>query len=143
MTLARLTLSSGRTVALSELRLSSTYGGMLEGYPFQRLNDLKLKNLLVTAEKTFPGSPVHLVTPPREYPDSSAGAFGPVELLPAVTCIGSFTSKSIEPANNPLLHRSTLTIVWLQATPTVPGSDGAEPALITVPWESLAKDFEL
>ncbi len=143
MALARLALSSGRTVALCEPRLSSTYGGMLEGYPFQRLNDLKLKHLLLTAEKTFPGRPVHLVTPPREYPDLAAGAFGPVELLPAVTCVGSFTSEPIDPANNPVLHRSALTVVWLQATLTVPGGDDAEPTLTAVPWEALAMDFEL
>src|SRR5690606_9012684 len=60
MSLARVVLTSGREVNLSELRLSSTYGGLLEGYPCKPLNDLWIKGLLRSAAQAFPGAPVHL-----------------------------------------------------------------------------------
>lgn len=46
MPLSSLALSSGRSIELSELRLSSTYGGMLEGYPCKPINDMKTRSLL-------------------------------------------------------------------------------------------------
>ncbi|GHH95252.1 hypothetical protein [Streptomyces capillispiralis] len=143
MALARVVLASGRSVDLAELRMSSTYGGMLEGYPCKPLNDLRIKGLLHTAERDFPGAPVHLIPPPREYPDQYAGAFGPVEVLPAVTCVGSFRSGALDPAHDRALYRSRLTVVWFQPTPRVPSDCDAEPALREVSWEHLATDEEL
>lgn len=70
------------------------------------MNDLKLDGLIRSAEKLFPAYPVHLVTPVRDYPDHPAGAFGPAELLPAVTCIGSCTSQPIDMECDPVLYRS-------------------------------------
>ncbi|WP_345457769.1 suppressor of fused domain protein [Actinoallomurus oryzae] len=46
MPLSSLALSSGRSIELSEPRLSSTYGGMLEGYPCKPVNDMKTRSLL-------------------------------------------------------------------------------------------------
>ncbi|WP_326581587.1 hypothetical protein OIE69_40410 [Actinacidiphila glaucinigra] len=40
MSLSHVLLSSGRSIELTELRMSSTYGGMLEGYPCKRINDI-------------------------------------------------------------------------------------------------------
>ena len=54
---------------------------MLEGYPCERINDLKVSWLQRQAEHAFPSMPVHLVPPSRECPDETAGAFGPVEVL--------------------------------------------------------------
>lgn len=84
MSLSRITLTSGRSIELTELRMSSAYGGMLEGYPCRPINDMKVNSLQREAERAFPSTPVHLVPPSREYPDRTAGAFGPVEVLPAV-----------------------------------------------------------
>src|SRR5690606_39584224 len=91
----------------------------------------------------FPGAPVHLVTPPREYPDQYAGAFGPVEVLPAVTCVGSFSSAALDPAHDRVLHRSRLTVVWFQPTSLLPSGCDADPRLRQLPWERLAEDDEL
>ncbi len=143
MSLAHVLLDSGRSVALSELRMSSTYGGLLEGYPCKPLNDRKIDWLLRSAERAFPGAPVHLVPPPREYPDQYAGAFGPVEVLPAVTCVGSFRSEALDPARDRSLYRSRLTVVWFQPSPHVPSGCDAEPSLRDLPWERLAEDEEL
>ncbi|MGC0376314.1 hypothetical protein RKD28_003830 [Streptomyces sp. SAI-229] len=139
MSLTRVLLHSGRPVDLSELRMSSTYGGMLEGYPCKPLNDRKIDRLLRSAERDFPGAPVHLIPPPREYPDQYAGAFGPVEVLPAVTCVGSFRSEALDPAYD----RSRLTVVWFQPSPRIPSGCDAEPSLRDLPWERLAEDEEL
>ncbi|MBD0423486.1 hypothetical protein H0H10_30760 [Streptomyces sp. TRM S81-3] len=143
MSLTRIVLASGRSVDLAELRLTSTYGGLLEGYPCKPVNDLRIKALLGTAERAFPNTPVHLVPPPREYPDQYAGAFGRVEVLPSVACVGLFSSTALDPANDPVLYRSGLTVVWFQPTPYVPSACAAEPALRDVDWPALARDFEL
>ncbi|WP_367322063.1 hypothetical protein [Streptomyces sp. HUAS ZL42] len=143
MSLTRVVLTSGRPIELSELRLSSTYGGMLEGYPCRPVNDMQIKYLLGTAERAFPATPVHLVPPPREHPDQYAGAFGPVEVLPAVACVGAFRSTAIDPAHDPVLYRSALAIIWFQPTPQIPAGCDAEAALREIAWEELARDYEL
>ncbi|MEU6799155.1 hypothetical protein ABZ907_46335 [Nonomuraea wenchangensis] len=143
MSLSRITLSSGRSIELSELRMSSTYGGLLEGYPCKRFNDFKIGGLLRTAESTFPATPVFLVPPPVAYPDLPPGGFGPVEELPAVACVGAFRSTVIAPEHDPVLYRSALTIVWFQPTTVVPSHDSADPGLRDIPWEELAREYEL
>ncbi|WP_461082900.1 hypothetical protein [Streptomyces deserti] len=143
MSLSRVVLASGRSIDLCDLRLTSTYGGMLEGYPCKPLNDMKINSLLRTAERAFPAGPVHLVPPAREYPDQYAGAFGPVEVLPAVACVGTFHSTALDPAHDPVLYRSRLTVIWFQPTPHVPSGCDAEPALRDIDWAGLARDDEL
>lgn len=66
MSLSHIALSSGRSIELTELRLATTYGGMLEGYPCQRINDMKVSGLLRQAAHAFSFAPVHLVPPSRE-----------------------------------------------------------------------------
>lgn len=98
--------------------MSSTYGGMLEGYPCKRINDRKVSWLQSRAEHAFPSLPVHLVPPSRECPDEAAGAFGPVEVLHSVACVGVFDSTALDPA----MDGSTLVVAWFQPTPEVPGA---------------------
>lgn len=146
MSLARVVLCSGRSVDLAELRLSSTYGGMTEGhpgYPCGPVNDMVIKGLLSTAERTSFSTPVHLVPPPREYPDQYAGAFGPVEVLPSVACVGSFRSTALDPSHDRVLYHSALTVIWFQQSARVPSECDAEGALREVDWEGLARDCEL
>ena len=143
MSLSRIVLSSGRSIELTELRMSSTYGGMLEGYPCKRINDMKVSALQRQAEHARPSVPVHVVTPSREYPDRTSGAFGPVEELPSVTCIGVFGSTAVTPGLDPVLHRSALVVAWFQAAPDVPSGEDADRALRSIRWEELAEDYEL
>ncbi|WP_225850917.1 hypothetical protein [Streptomyces sp. HPF1205] len=143
MSLTYVILTSGRSIELSDLRLSSTYGGMLEGYPCKRVNDLKVNGLLRSAERAFSTTPVHLVPPVRQYPDQEAGPFGPAEVLPAVACLGVFQSTALDPDHDPVLYRSALTVVWFHPTPGVHSGEDADPALRDIPWEDLAGDFEL
>ncbi|MFF3253113.1 hypothetical protein ACFYWP_19365 [Actinacidiphila glaucinigra] len=143
MSLSHVLLSSGRSIELTELRMSSTYGGMLEGYPCKRINDMKVSGLKRQGERDFPSAPFHLVPPSREYPDQTAGAFGPVEVLPSVACIGVFRSTAVAPQVDPVLHRSVLTVAWFQPGRDVPSGEDADLALRGVRWEELAQDYEL
>ncbi|MFJ9900844.1 hypothetical protein ACIQPR_46750 [Streptomyces sp. NPDC091280] len=143
MPLSRIALSSGRSIELTELRMSSTYGGMLEGYPCKPINDMKVRSLQRQAERAFPSAPVHLVPPSREYPDQTAGAFGPVEVLPSVACIGAFRSTAVAPELDPVLHRSALTVIWFQTGLDVPSGKDADLVLRSIRWEELAQDYEL
>ncbi|MFJ2948707.1 hypothetical protein ACIO8H_13910 [Streptomyces sp. NPDC087226] len=143
MALARVVLASGRPVDLSALHMSSTYGGLLEGYPCKPLNDRRIDALVRMANRSFPGSQVHLIPPPREYPDQYAGAFGPVEVLPSVACVGSFRAEALDPSHDRALYRSRLTVVWFQPTASVPSGHDAEPGLLEVNWDTLATDEEL
>ncbi|MFH9987719.1 hypothetical protein [Streptomyces luteogriseus] len=86
------------------------------------------------------GRPVHLVPPRREYPDQYAGGLGPVEVLPAVACLGTFHSAALDPARDPVAYRSRLTVVWFQSTPRLPSGCDAEPALRNLDWPVLARD---
>lgn len=147
MTLTRVVLTSGRVIGLSHLRLSSTYGGLLEGYPHPALNDRRIKRLLAAAAAEYPHTPTHLVPPQREQPDDDRAArarpFGPVEILPPVTCIGLFDSAPVATDIDPVLHGSALTIVWFQATPQPPSGHDADQGLREVAWEELAEDYEI
>ncbi|MFH9263019.1 hypothetical protein ACH4KN_01995 [Streptomyces sp. NPDC017546] len=143
MTLSHIALSSGRSIELTELRMSSTYGGFLEGYPCKLVNDMKVSSLQQQAEHAFPSTPVHLVPPAREYPAEAAGGFGPVEVLPSVACIGAFRSTPVAPELDSVLHRSTLTVVWFQTGLDVPSGDDADLALRGIRWQELAQDDEV
>ncbi|MFE1879533.1 hypothetical protein [Streptomyces diastatochromogenes] len=143
MSLSHITLSSGRSIELTELRMSSTYGGMLEGYPCKPVNDMKVRVLQRQAERAFPSTPVHLVPPSHEYPDLTAGAFGPVEVLPSVACIGAFRSTAVAPELDPVLYRSALTVVWFQTVLDVPSGEDTDLAFRSICWEQLAQDYEL
>ncbi|GGY29818.1 hypothetical protein [Streptomyces djakartensis] len=140
MALARLVLASGRSVDLAELRFSSTYGDLLEGYPCAPVNELRIRGLLRAAARAHPGTPVHLVPPPREYPDQYAGGLGPVEVLPAVACLGTFHSTALDPVHDPVLYRSRLAVLWFQSTPRLPSGCDAESALRDLDWAALARD---
>ncbi|MBC9713608.1 hypothetical protein H9Y04_13625 [Streptomyces sp. TRM66268-LWL] len=143
MSLSQIVLSSGRPIELTELRMSSTYGGMLEGYPCKPVNDMKVRGLQRQAERAFPTTPFHLVPPSRAYPDQTAGHFGPVEVLPSVACIGAFRSTAVSPELDPVLYRSALTVIWFQTGLDVPSGEDADLALRRIPWDELAQDHEL
>jgi hypothetical protein len=145
MSLAQVELMSGRQLALSNVRLSSTYAGLLEGYPCARMNDLMVTGLIRRAEGMFPALPVHVIEPVRTYPHPGErpGAFGPIEVLPAVGCIGAFSSAPVSSTCDPVLYRSDLIVVWFQAEPLALIGKDVLTSFQDIPWEELAKDGEL
>ncbi|MFJ4848643.1 MULTISPECIES: hypothetical protein [unclassified Streptomyces] len=142
MPLSRLILSSGRSIDLSELRISATYDGLLEGQPSQHVNDFIVSSRLRVAKEACPGRPVHLITPERTYPDTPVHLRHPLERLPAVVCIGAFDSSEIDPAHDNGWYSSALTVVWFQDTTEIPSGKNAHPQLLRLPWDELAEDFE-
>ena len=143
LSLTRVALASGRTVDLSDLRLTPTYADMPETYPCRPVNDERIRALLHAAEHTPPAVPVHLIPPPREYPHQYAGALGPVELLPRVACVARLSSTPLNPANDPSLYRSGLTVLWFAPPPHIPNPYNTHPTLHTLDWPTLAHDYEL
>ncbi|MGX1512701.1 hypothetical protein [Streptomyces collinus] len=143
LSLTRIVLTCGRDVDLTELRLTPTYDAMSESYPCRPVNDLRIRALLHTAARMSPTVPVHLIPPPREYPDQYAGAFGAVETLPRVACVGRFSSMPLAPGNDPVAYRSGLTVIWFQPTTRIPDRYDTDPALRDLDWTALALDHEL
>jgi hypothetical protein len=139
-------LGSGRAVTLSEVHMESTYGGLIEGYPVARLNDMIVDSLAHAAGRLLPHAPIHIVSPMRTPPDPDLrleSPFGPVELLPQVICMGRFSSDPVDPDLDPVLHRSRLVIVWFQDDAAVPTAGDIPAALYDVRWEDWAKDEEI
>ncbi|MFC8534536.1 hypothetical protein ACFUJY_11355 [Streptomyces sp. NPDC057249] len=143
MSLSRIVLPSGRRADLTEMRMSSTYAGFLEGYPSKPVNEMVIRRLLRQTEQAFPSTPCHVVPPRLEHPDRPAGGFGPVVALPPMACAGLFRSTPVDPGLDPALHRSSLAVIWFQSTPNVPAGEAAGPALRDLHWDELARDYEL
>jgi hypothetical protein len=146
VTLAWISLSSGRSVELTSLTISSTYGGLLEGYPNARVNDALVARLGRRREFAYSSQPAHVTAPPRLRPESDQGSgrmpFGPVETLPPVYCEGSFRSGPVDDELDPVLYVSWLMVVWFQEDLARPVADFAAAAVHGLAWEALAEDIE-
>ncbi|SCK45588.1 hypothetical protein H181DRAFT_04029 [Streptomyces sp. WMMB 714] len=142
MPLTDVRLVSGRSIRLVEMRMSSTYGGLIVGSPSKRTNEFIVDSTVNRARNDCPSRPVHLVPPALAYPDESAGAFGPVEVMPRVRCTGLFESWEIDPAHNSGWWFSALTVVWFQHTTDLPAGNDAPADLREIAWEELAVDLE-
>jgi hypothetical protein len=147
MTLAWINLASGRSVGLTRLTISSTYGGMLEGYPNRGMNDALIARLGSRRESAYDSLPVHVITPPRSLPGADQGAarmpFGPVETLPPVCCEGYFHSGPVdEEGLDPVLHESRLIVVWFREDLAPAVADFAATAVHGLAWDDLAEDSE-
>lgn len=141
MALSSLTLTSRRSISLTDLRLSSTYGGLLEGVPTREVNDRMISSRLNAARRAYPSFPVHLIEPERTLTGGEGLRGEPVERLPPVACTGVFDSTEIDPAHDDGWWYSLLTVVWFQSTNEVPGRDYAPPGLLDLNWDELARDF--
>ncbi|GLW73109.1 hypothetical protein Kpho02_54080 [Kitasatospora phosalacinea] len=140
MSLTRVLLTSGRSIRLDEVRMSSTYGGLLEGYPCRRVNDWSIRSLRDAAVRQYPSLPVHLVEPVRELPeDGHRGLMGPEERLPLVRCVGLFSSH---PVGRDDADFSQLVVAWYQPGPELADLAAAVPGLAELPWDGLARDCD-
>jgi hypothetical protein len=146
MTLARISLASGRSVELTSLSISSTYGGVLEGYPNARMNDALIARLGSRRGPAGGSQPAHVIRPPRsrrgEGQESVRMPFGPVQALPPVYCEGSFRSDPIARELDTVLHESRLTVVWFQEDLAAPVVDFVAAAVHELAWDDLAEDAE-
>ena len=145
VTLALVLLSSGRDIELTHLEIASTYGNFLDGYPFAQLNDLMLTRLANPAGRSPGATRIHVIEPTRTNPtpDAPPGRFGPVELLPAVRCTGTFVSHPVDEDLDPVLYRSRLIVIWFQEDAEAPLSEFVTAAVAQLPWDELAEDSEV
>jgi hypothetical protein len=145
VTLAWIPLASGHDVELTHLEIFSTYGGMLEGYLNARSNDPLPSALSKRRESAYWTPPVHVITPPRSYPETESThlPFGPVEVLPGTYCRGAFRSDRIDEQLDDVLYRSYLTVVWFQEGLDGTVTEFVAAALSSLQWEQLAEDNEL
>jgi hypothetical protein len=144
MILAKISLVSGRSLELVHLELTSTYYGMLEGYPNALMNDARLKYLAKRRESEYASPPRYLITPPRRYPDPTTESrpFGPIEVLPPVYCLALFHSDRINQELNPVLYQSWLEVVWFQENADGPVAEFVTAAVRDLAWDELAEDYE-
>jgi hypothetical protein len=146
VTLARISVASGRPVELMRLTISSTYGGLLEGHPNARMNDALIARLGTRRELPHSSVPAYVVAPPRSRPGIGAEParmpFGPAEILPPVYCEGSFRSGPVNEELDPVLHESQLMIVWFQDDLARPVAELASMAVRGLAWDDLAEDSE-
>lgn len=124
------------------LETFSTYGGMLEGYPCAKINDRLLSALSERRESAYWTPPVHVITPPRTYPEPESDhlAFGPVEVLPGTYCRGAFQSNRIDEERDEVLYQSYLTVVWFQAGLDTTVTEFVTAALSGLQWEQFSED---
>jgi hypothetical protein len=137
--LAVITLDSGRVLELTELHVSSTYGGWMEGVPTPSDNDRIIERLRDKGIEMFGAWPVHVVDGPRT-PRPRQGSYRPHEQLPGVTCIGRFESVALHPAPHALMPSSNAIIAWFQNDFSAVFGVDAQARLRAVQWEQFAKD---
>jgi hypothetical protein len=138
---SEITLDSGRTVSLVEIRQSRTYEGLLEGIPTKRMNDRQIAHLMKEHASRSGATPV-LITP-IQTPIAHSGIypFGTPASLPAITCVGRFSSGT--PTRGGRGDYSTLTAVWFQDDFCFPVDSEIFLKLRALDWESLAESLEL
>jgi hypothetical protein len=145
MTIARVGLACGRSAELVSLTVSPTYGGMLEGYPNARMNDLLLAR--ASRPQQAPGGhPVHVITPRRSRPgpgDHPARCRSARSRHCQPRSARLFRSALVSQEPDPVLHQSWLVVTWFQEDLARPVADFAATAVHEIPWDDLASDSKL
>ncbi len=136
-------LRSGRRIELCELRQYCTYEGLIEGLPTAERNKQRLEQLVADhRDKPYPGGP-YLIRPtetPIEYLQGEPYPFGTPSALPAITCIGRFTS--LDPVSNKSLeYASGLMVIWSQNEFAFPIDPDVAAQILEIDWEAHAGDF--
>lgn len=123
----KFTLTSGREVELSSLRLRMTYEGILEGTPGPKMNQFVLDHL----------------DPPAHWRSTAVAIDTPKDLsesLPYWVCFGEFVSwKGIQDSQS----SSQLNYIWFIDSPD--GSSLREliaSALANLDWEDFAEEID-
>jgi len=137
----KIKLNSGREIAVSEIRQSLTYAGLLEGLPTTEMNHNKIQSLIFDKQNNKFGKP--FLISPTETPISLDGRpypFGSPAQLPSVTCVAD--CKSRQTNRNPVLDYSMLTIIWFQDDYAFPIEPDILVQIQNMTWDEYATDFE-
>jgi hypothetical protein len=144
----KLTLTTGREIILTSLRQQQTYSGLLEGVPDSEMNDREIEATIADARAWCirGGTPLLSVPDRRDFlrvpGDMSSSRSGRriPEWLPMVSSIGRFNSS---PARDSKMHGATLTVVWFQAEFGRAMAENVLSSLMSMDWNTHARDFEL
>jgi hypothetical protein len=144
MGLTNLRLADGRTVDLTHLEVSRTYGGYLEGFPSAGVNDRHLARLAQRLTERYSHKGVHVLPSKRTTDATVTGFHGePKEELPPIECVGIFEGAPITDPREAAWRMSLLVIAWHQDDLTLPFDDDAKARLAAVDWNRHARDCEM
>lgn len=117
-----------------------TYRGVLEGVPNRSINESYIRSAQADAARYCDHAPVYLIEPVQqilredaEHPENTKMS------LPEVTCIAKL--NSYEPAKDPDMDGSVLTVVWYQETMAMPIDDAILDHMAQINWSELARDY--
>lgn len=136
-----LRLATGRTISLDSLRQFKVYGGLLEGMPTREMNQRIIDRLIAEEQaRPFASTPPLLLTPeqrPIEYQDDRPYPFGEPAQLPAIACVGRFSSS---PARDMARDGSVLVVIWFQDNFAPPIGPDVWPQFREMDWNQYAVD---
>ena len=122
---------SGRDVWVRSFSYSSTYAGLLEGFPDKSYNDDRVERC--RSERRFPNDPLPLVIRPVSRKGLRGGVW-----MPPICCRAELYSV---PPVDPDMHFSVLTVIWF-CTPFFDARlrDVIKAAISNIDWERHATD---
>ena len=134
-------LKCGRYIKLGLLRQTRTYGGLLAGYPYKRMNDRMIERTLSEASRiALRGGKALLLAPAiRSNLANQDGVLGPEESLPKITTIARFDSDGLTGTDSE--QYSSLTVVWFQDEFGVPTDPRILEQLRAIDWNRAAQDW--
>ncbi len=134
-------LRSGRKIQLESLRQWAVYANLLNGLPTVRSNQQRIDAMLNEERQSWGVEP-YLIAPVQrqvEYHGDKPYPFGEPAALPAIGCVGYFTS--LFTARNPSQDYSGFVVVWFQDTYAFPIDPAVQAELEELDWDSRATDF--
>ena len=155
----KITLNSGREIALAHIEQWQSYAGVLAGLPNRAMNGRVIDDARSRAlPHCLEGAAPYLV-PPRLTPVETKPASAEYlkrtgmtaeqsaardqqmhyEQLPAVVCVAVFNSDGLpKPDAEPY---SSLTVIWFQDDFALPVDAGVLANIQSLDWEALATDW--
>ncbi len=129
-------LACGTVISLTNIDQSTTYGGMLEGYPNSEMNAAIIARCMQRAEKKY-GQKPYLIAP-IEKPNSREMPAGkrPWIELPRISCTADFFSQSFGEFG------SSLTVCWYQDDFAFPIASSVLEELHRLVWREHARPHD-
>lgn len=118
----RMSLETGRSVALVRLEQWQTYQGLLCGKPSRVQNDGKVLQVIEAARTLWAAGEPHLIPPGRRTiaGDAERGTMAG-EFLPATICIALLNSTALARADSE--PYSSMAVIWFQEEFVLPIED--------------------
>ena len=123
-------------IYIKSLTQTQVYGGMLEGYPNQRVNEGIVNKAIGDLQKRYDAH-VHYIEPPMTpRPEKSNFGDEPWLELPAVQCIAQFGSRSVGEFG------SRLALLWFQPHFAMPIDTYVLSKIHALDWARLAEAID-